>query len=125
MDSSHFLWLSHLKAGTCTWVSDSVSNLAEHRKLTQLTSPAALIIPLASGTAPACKGVMMEMVTKAHRADALSAISLTELLATVSTVSMFGSVFAYLSKIGKPNLVFLLNAVSVWTGDLVACNGSG
>lgn len=54
----------------------------------------------------------MDMVTAAQKADALSAISLIELLATVSTVSMFGAIFAYLSEIGKPNLVFLLNAVS-------------
>lgn len=30
----------------------------------------------------------------------------------ISTVSIFGSVFAYLSEIGRPNDVFFLNAVS-------------
>lgn len=39
---------------------------------------AAAILPLASGTAPACKGVMMELVPPEERADALSAISLIE-----------------------------------------------
>lgn len=73
---------------------------------------AAGILPLASGTAPASKGVVMEMVTAEQRPDALSAVSLIELTATVTTVSLFGAIFAYLSDIGKPNLVFILNGVS-------------
>jgi hypothetical protein len=47
------------------------------------TSPAhiwagALILPLASGTAPACKGVLLDMVPAARKSDALSAIALVE-----------------------------------------------
>jgi hypothetical protein len=54
---------------------------------------------------------MMETVTPEDRPDAPSAISLIELLAPVSTVSLFGATFAYLSELGKSNLVFILNAV--------------
>jgi len=39
---------------------------------------AAGILPLASGTAPAAKGCMMEMVPPEKKADALSAIALVE-----------------------------------------------
>jgi hypothetical protein len=54
---------------------------------------------------------MMEMVTPKDRPDALSAISLIELLVPVSAVSLLGASFAYLSVPGKSNLVFILNAV--------------
>lgn len=39
---------------------------------------AAAVIPLASGTAPAAKGCMMEMVRPEKKAEALSAIALVE-----------------------------------------------
>jgi len=48
---------------------------------------AAGILPLASGTAPAAKGCMMEMVPPEKKADALSAIALVE----VSFDASFGS----------------------------------
>jgi hypothetical protein len=38
----------------------------------------ALMLPLASGTAPACKGVLLDMVPMARKSDALSAIALVE-----------------------------------------------
>ncbi|KAJ6467645.1 hypothetical protein C8R47DRAFT_1152300 [Mycena vitilis] len=38
----------------------------------------ALILPLGSATAPACKGVLFDMVPRAHKSDALSAIALVE-----------------------------------------------
>lgn len=46
----------------------------------------------------------------------MSYLSLTiserfETLAMISTVSIFGAIFAWLSKIGQANLVFYLNAV--------------
>lgn len=97
---------------------------------------AAGILPLASGTAPAAKGCVMEMVTPEKKGDALSAIALIEVrfllplfhfslllvltlnpalpiqtLAMISTVSLFGSIFAQLSELGRPNDVFFLNAV--------------
>ncbi|KAJ6567545.1 major facilitator superfamily domain-containing protein [Mycena sp. CBHHK59/15] len=73
---------------------------------------AAAILPLASGTAPACKGVLMDMVPDHRRSDALAAISLVETLALISTVSLFGAVFAFLSEIGHPNVVFFCNALT-------------
>jgi hypothetical protein len=39
---------------------------------------AAIILPLASGTAPACKGVLLDMVPASQKTDALSAIALVE-----------------------------------------------
>lgn len=74
--------------------------------------PAAIILPLASGTAPAAKGVIMEMVDSSQKADALSGIALVETAATVGTLSAFGQLFAHLSAVGKPNLVFIANGVS-------------
>ncbi|KAJ6534969.1 hypothetical protein B0H19DRAFT_1184550 [Mycena capillaripes] len=71
---------------------------------------AAVILPLASGTAPACKGVLMDMVPERRRADALAGIALVETLALISTVALFGALFAFLSDIGHPNLVFFCNA---------------
>ncbi|KAL3427584.1 major facilitator superfamily transporter [Phlyctema vagabunda] len=71
---------------------------------------AAFLLPLASGSAPAAKGVMMEMCEPEQRADALSAITLVEMIATLSTVSVFGMVFSALAEIGKPYLVFVVNA---------------
>ncbi|GAA5931071.1 uncharacterized protein JCM15063_002535 [Sporobolomyces koalae] len=71
---------------------------------------AALVIPLASGTAPASKGVVMEMVSKAEQADALQGIALIETLAMTLTVSVFGVIFAHLSEAGRPFDVFFINA---------------
>ncbi|KAJ7767026.1 hypothetical protein DFH07DRAFT_808975 [Mycena maculata] len=71
---------------------------------------AAAILPLASGTAPACKGVLMDMVPESRRTDALAGIALIETLALISTVSLFGSLFALLSDIGYPSFVFFCNA---------------
>lgn len=101
---------------------------------------AAGILPLASGTAPAAKGCMMEMVPPEKKADALSAIALVEVsfdpsfgsmsallrfadvlptlvlwkqtFAMISTISIFGEVFAELSELEQPNSVFFLNGVS-------------
>ncbi|ODO09636.1 hypothetical protein I350_01848 [Cryptococcus amylolentus CBS 6273] len=70
---------------------------------------AAGVLPFASGTGSACKGVTLDFVEPELRADALSAIALVEKLAQVSTISIFGSVFALLSERGNPTLVFLLN----------------
>lgn len=48
------------------------------------------------------------------RQDALSAITLVESAATLTTQGIFGLIFATLSEIGKPNLTFFVNAVSVF-----------
>ncbi|KAJ6546033.1 hypothetical protein DFH09DRAFT_989914 [Mycena vulgaris] len=73
---------------------------------------AAVILPLASGTAPACKGVLLDMVPAKQKSDALSAIALVETTAMITTVSLYGALFAFLSKIGRPNLVFVFNALT-------------
>ncbi|KAJ7714805.1 major facilitator superfamily domain-containing protein [Mycena metata] len=71
---------------------------------------AATILPLASGTAPAAKGVLTAIVPDARRSDALAGIAIVETFALVLTVSLFGALFAFLSTIGHPNLVFAANA---------------
>ncbi|KAJ7055857.1 hypothetical protein C8F01DRAFT_1157924 [Mycena amicta] len=92
---------------------------------------AALILPLASGTAPACKGVLMDMIpntaptteedgtvdaevskaqASARRADALAGISIVETFSSISTIALFGVIFSFLSSIERPNLVFFFNA---------------
>ncbi|SCV72985.1 BQ2448_6910 [Microbotryum intermedium] len=70
---------------------------------------AALILPLASGTAPAAKGVIMELVEPSQQSLALQAIALVESLAMVSTVSVLGIAFAMLSEVGKGLLIFVVN----------------
>ncbi|KAJ6451122.1 hypothetical protein C8R47DRAFT_1170425 [Mycena vitilis] len=72
----------------------------------------ALILPLASGTAPACKGVLLDMVPVSHKSDALSAIALVETTAMITAVSLYGALFAFLSDIGHPNFVYLFNALT-------------
>ncbi|KAF7304197.1 hypothetical protein MIND_00651800 [Mycena indigotica] len=90
---------------------------------------AAVVLPLASGTAPACKGVLMDMLptdsasdaealdegtakarAAARRADALAGISIIETFSWISTVAIFGQLFAVLSAMGRPNLVFFCNS---------------
>ncbi|GKT50029.1 uncharacterized protein ColSpa_10210 [Colletotrichum spaethianum] len=71
---------------------------------------AAFLLPFASGSAPAAKGVITEMCPPHMRQDALSAITLVESAATLTTQGIFGLVFATLSEIGKPNLTFFVNA---------------
>ncbi|KAL7419924.1 hypothetical protein Q5752_005843 [Cryptotrichosporon argae] len=73
---------------------------------------AAAVLPFASGTGAACKGVALDFVSAAERADALSGIALVEKLARVSTTGLFGSVFAALSDAGKPRLVFVANGAT-------------
>ncbi|KAK4699908.1 hypothetical protein P7C70_g6346, partial [Phenoliferia sp. Uapishka_3] len=82
---------------------------------------AASLIPFASGTAPASKGVIMEMVPEAQKPDALSAIALVEMLATVSTVSLFGILFAALSDVGKARWTFVFNAALAMFAAGVLC----
>ncbi|TLD30929.1 hypothetical protein PspLS_02947 [Pyricularia sp. CBS 133598] len=71
---------------------------------------AAFLLPFASGTAPAAKGVITEMCPSSQRTDALGAITLVENIANLSTLSLFGFVFSSLSEIGQAHLTFLLNA---------------
>ncbi|KAL1304420.1 hypothetical protein AAFC00_003418 [Neodothiora populina] len=84
----------------------------------------AFILPLASGSASAAKSVMIEMCPKSQKADALSAITLVEMTAMLSTLSIFGAVFASLAEVGKTHLTFACNAgiAIVAVGFLVFCH---
>ena len=70
----------------------------------------ALILPLASGTGPAAKGTILQFCTPAQRVDALSAISLVELVARLSSTSLFGVVFAGFAERGAAHWTFAVNA---------------
>ncbi|BEJ12962.1 hypothetical protein CspHIS471_0301360 [Cutaneotrichosporon sp. HIS471] len=70
---------------------------------------AAGVLPFASGTGPASKGVTLEFVDPEERADALSAIALVEKLAQVTTIGLFGYLFSLLSDAGVPTVVFAAN----------------
>lgn len=71
---------------------------------------AALLLPFGSGTAPAAKGVIVEMCPPSQRADALGAITLVENIARLSTLSLFGFLFSALSELGQAHLTFFCNA---------------
>ncbi|KAI7280393.1 hypothetical protein KC345_g4787 [Hortaea werneckii] len=70
----------------------------------------ALILPLASGTGPAAKGTILQFCTPSQRVDALSAISLVELVARLSSTSLFGVVFAGFAERGTAHWTFAVNA---------------
>ncbi|KAI7153917.1 hypothetical protein KC349_g8039 [Hortaea werneckii] len=70
----------------------------------------AVILPLASGTGPAAKGTILQFCTPAQRVDALSAISLVELMARLSSTSLFGVVFAGFAERGAAHWTFAVNA---------------
>jgi hypothetical protein len=53
----------------------------------------------------------MEMVPESQQTDALQATSLVEMLANVTTVSLFGVIFAWLSERGLARYTFGINAV--------------
>ncbi|CAK5269071.1 unnamed protein product [Mycena citricolor] len=80
---------------------------------------AALITPLASGTAPACKGVLLDMVPAKSKAEALAGIALIETAANIFTATLYGALFACLSRAGLPNLIFLYNSVTALAAALV------
>lgn len=69
------------------------------------------LLPLASGTAPAAKGVVLEMVPKEEESDALQGIALLECLAMMTTISLSGFVFSFLTSKGTPGYTFFVNAV--------------
>ncbi|KAK3680913.1 major facilitator superfamily domain-containing protein [Podospora appendiculata] len=71
---------------------------------------AAFVLPFASGSAPAAKGVMTEMCPPGKRVDALNALTLVENIARLATQGLFGFVFSALAKAGKPHLTFFCNA---------------
>jgi hypothetical protein len=68
------------------------------------------LLPLASGSAPAGKGVVTEMCRPADRARALQMMTLMENIAMLSTLGLFGFVFSAFSAVGKSYLTFYCNA---------------
>ncbi|KAI0439334.1 major facilitator superfamily transporter [Xylaria telfairii] len=77
------------------------------------------LLPFASGSAPAAKGVMTEMCPPHQRPDAISAITLVESTAMLVTQGLFGLIFAAFSEMGKPSLTFFCNAGVAVLGFLV------
>lgn len=71
------------------------------------------LLPFASGSAPAAKGVMTEMCPPYQRPDAISAITLVESTAMLVTQGLFGLIYAAFSEMGQPNLTFFCNGVSI------------
>jgi MFS family permease len=78
----------------------------------------AAVLPFAAGTGSAAKGTILQMVgssaSSAERTDALAGVSLVENIARLSTVFIFGLVFAGFASIGRTELVFTCNAVSTF-----------
>ncbi|KAI0465870.1 hypothetical protein F4859DRAFT_507772 [Xylaria cf. heliscus] len=74
------------------------------------------LLPLASGSAPAAKGVLTEMVPANRKADALQAMTLVEYSATLTTMGLFGFIFSSFADIGKSHLTFYCNAAVAIVG---------
>ncbi|TKA69178.1 hypothetical protein B0A55_09580 [Friedmanniomyces simplex] len=70
----------------------------------------AVILPLASGTGPSAKGTILQMCSASQRQDALSAISLVELMARLASTSIFGLVFSGFAEVGLTHWTFACNA---------------
>ena len=77
------------------------------------------VIPLAAGTGSAAKGTMLQMCAPDQKTDALSAISLVELAARLSTTSVFGLIFSLFADIGRPKLTFVVNGATAVFGFVV------
>ncbi|RYP67895.1 hypothetical protein DL771_007003 [Monosporascus sp. 5C6A] len=80
---------------------------------------AGFLLPFASGSAPAAKGVMTEMTPPHQRRDALSGITLVESSAMLMTQGLFGLIFAAFSEVGRPSLTFFCNAGFAVFGFLI------
>ncbi|KAK3113090.1 hypothetical protein LTR53_009938, partial [Teratosphaeriaceae sp. CCFEE 6253] len=76
----------------------------------------AVVLPLASGTGPSAKGTILQMCSASQRTDALSAISLVELMARLASTSIFGLVFSAFAEVGKTHLTFACNAAIAVVG---------
>ncbi|KAI8625951.1 major facilitator superfamily transporter [Xylariaceae sp. FL1651] len=74
------------------------------------------LLPLASGSAPASKGVLTEMVPSSRKADALQAMTLVEYSATLTTMGVFGFIFSTFADMGKSYLTFYCNAAVAIVG---------
>ncbi|KAI1331670.1 major facilitator superfamily transporter [Xylariaceae sp. FL0255] len=71
---------------------------------------AGFLLPFASGSAPAAKGVMTGLCPSYQRQDAISAITLVESASMLFTQGLFGLIFAAFSEMGRPSLTFFVNA---------------
>ncbi|KAF4917791.1 hypothetical protein CGCVW01_v009528 [Colletotrichum viniferum] len=71
---------------------------------------AGVLFPLASGSAPASKGVITEMCAPSERADALQAMTLVENIAMLPTLGLFGFISSSFAGIEKSYLTFFCNA---------------
>ncbi|RYP76427.1 hypothetical protein DL769_003633 [Monosporascus sp. CRB-8-3] len=80
---------------------------------------AGFLLPFASGSAPAAKGVMTEMTPPHQRRDALSGITLVESSAMLMTQGLFGLIFAAFSEAGRPSLTFFCNGGFAVFGFLI------
>ncbi|SMQ53404.1 unnamed protein product [Zymoseptoria tritici ST99CH_1A5] len=81
----------------------------------------AVLLPLAAGTGSAAKGTILQMCAPSERADALSAISLVEMVGRLSAVGVFGLIFSAFAEIGKPQLTFLANGAVAVMAFVVLC----
>ncbi|QIW97145.1 hypothetical protein AMS68_002663 [Peltaster fructicola] len=79
----------------------------------------AVILPLASGTGSSAKGTILQMCTPEQRTDALSAITLVEMLARLMTTALFGLVFGAFAGMGKAYLIFPCDAAIATLGFIV------
>lgn len=79
----------------------------------------AVVLPFAAGTGSAAKGVMLQMCAPEEKTDALSAISLLETVARLSTVSIFGVIFSAFAETGRPSLTFAVNGACAIVGFVV------
>jgi len=77
---------------------------------------AAFLLPFGSGSAPAAKGVIIEMCPSSQRADALNAITLVENVARLATQGLFGFIFSALAETGNSYLTFFCNAAVAVVG---------
>jgi len=77
------------------------------------------LLPLGAGTASSAKGVILQMCSASERTDALSAISLVEMVARLSTTFLFGLIFAAFASIEKTYLVFVCNAAVALSGFVI------
>ncbi|KAL7935902.1 hypothetical protein V8C35DRAFT_264092 [Trichoderma chlorosporum] len=80
---------------------------------------AAFLLPFGSGSAPAAKGVITDMCSESHRADALNAVTLVENIARLTTQGMFGLIFSGLANVGKAYATFYCNAAIAVVGMAV------
>ncbi|KAI1814427.1 hypothetical protein GGS20DRAFT_412330 [Poronia punctata] len=71
---------------------------------------AGILLPLASGSAPAAKGVMTALCPGEQRGDAIGAITLVESAAMLATQGLFGLIFAAFADLGRPGWTFFCNA---------------